>query len=133
MSEMKNEKWKGVVFCANHGVRLCTESSPRRELVQDPVLVKLDGSKVTDFSWTCPDEGSCWEKYHNFYLPRGLFNAKRIDLNDNKIKFGTPVYLSDLYQKKYEALGIEVKVKGNKKAGMGQLNFEQHVRRSRNL
>jgi hypothetical protein len=30
--ELKNLKWKGVVLCPNHGVRLCTESSPPRAL-----------------------------------------------------------------------------------------------------
>jgi len=56
---MKKDKWKGVLFCANHGVLLCSESSPPRAET-GPELVKLDGARVTDFSWTCPDEGSCW-------------------------------------------------------------------------
>jgi hypothetical protein len=89
--EMKNDKWKGVVFCASHRLHLCSESSPPRALT-GPELVKLDGSKVMDLSWTCPDEGSCWEKFQNY-----LFNSKGIDVSQQKIKFGGPIYISNLY------------------------------------
>jgi hypothetical protein len=129
--EMKNDKWKGVVFFASHGVRLCTESSLPRALT-GPELVKLDGSKVTDFSWMCPDEGSCWEKFHNYYVRKGwLFNSKQIDISQQKIKFGGPIYISNLYQSKYKALGIEIVVKEGKTVGMGKLEFERHVTKNK--
>jgi hypothetical protein len=80
------------------------ESSPPR--IQ--VLYKLDGAEVTDFSWTCPEEGSCWSKLHKFYAIHGLFNKKQIDINQRKIKFGAPVYTSQLYQRKYKALDFEI-------------------------
>ncbi len=67
--ELKNPKWKGVVFCPVHGVGLYTESSPARALVE-PKLYKVDGSEVSDFFWTCPAEGSCWSKFHNFYMQK---------------------------------------------------------------
>jgi hypothetical protein len=127
--EMRKPKWKGVVFCKNHGVRLCTESLPPRHL-SEPKLVKLDGSEVTDFSWTSPNEGSCWTKFHKFYLPAGLFNSKQIDVRQQKIKFGAPVYTSQLYQKKYEALGIEVVKKGKKSTGMGLIVPERHMKKN---
>ncbi len=52
--EMRNSKWKGFVFCTNHGVRLCTENAAPRHLVE-PKLYKLDNSEVTDYSWCSPD------------------------------------------------------------------------------
>jgi len=78
--------------------------------IKDLLLVKIDGSAVTAFTWTCPTAGSCWEKFHNYYQPKELLNSKWFDLNKNKIKFGTPVYTSQRYQKKYEVLGVEVNI-----------------------
>ena len=97
--EMQRPTWKGVVVCSNHGVRLCTNVVPPCQ-ASLPTLNKLDGSKVTDYSWTCPTEGSCWTKFHEFYEPKGLFTKKALNLNEGKIKFGGFVYTSKLYQKK---------------------------------
>jgi hypothetical protein len=129
--EMKNTKWEGVVFCTNHGVRLCTESSPPRKEVE-PKLYKLDGTAVTDYSWTCPEEGSCWAKFHKFYVLHGLFNKKQIDVSNKKLKFGAPVYTSQLYQRKYAALGIEVVKKKGRATGMGKIVQKQHIRFNKN-
>ena len=68
------------------------------------VNISEDGSDVTDYSWTSQIEGSCWDKFHQFYLPKGLYNACNIDLNQRKIKFGQVNFSSKLYQKKLEAL-----------------------------
>jgi hypothetical protein len=58
--KMRREKWKGVVLCSKHGVRLCTEiHKPRAE--SDPKLTKEDGTYVTDFSWTSNSTSSCWK------------------------------------------------------------------------
>ncbi len=65
----------------------------------------LDGTEVMDYSWTCPAEASCWAKF------LGLFTRKQLNLNESKIKFGGFAYTSELYQKKYEALGIEINAK----------------------
>ena len=86
-----------------------------------------DGTPVTDFSWACPDAGSCWSKFHNFYLPKQLFNRKRIDINQKKIKFGAVVLTSELYQKKYDALGIDVQKRGNKTTELGNIQQELHM------
>jgi hypothetical protein len=48
--------------------------------------VKLDGSKVKDFSQTCSDVGSCWDKFHQIHLPKGLFSNKQIDDGWQKIQ-----------------------------------------------
>ncbi len=55
---------------------------------------------VTDWSWTCPDEKSCWDKFHEFYLPNKLFNTYfYINNAENMCKFAGYVYSSTLYQK----------------------------------
>jgi hypothetical protein len=97
--ELKQPKWKDVVFCSKHGVQLCLGVSPPRQLAA-PGLVKEDGSDVTDFSWTSQIEGNCWDKFHQFYLPKGLFNSCNIDSNQRKIKFGQGNFPLNLYQKK---------------------------------
>ncbi len=82
---------------------------------------------MTDFSWACPDAGSCWSKFHNFYLPKQLFNRKRIDINQKKIKFGAVVLTSELYQKNYDTLGIEIQKRGNKTTELGNIQQELHM------
>ena len=47
-----------TLFCATHNVSLCTN-----------VYAGVVGDHL------CPDvDQTCWNKYHNFYFPRGLFN-----------------------------------------------------------
>ena len=97
--ELRKPKWKGVVMCTNHGVRLCTNIVPARQKSM-PKLYKTDGEEVTDYSWVCNRDASCWTKFHEFYEPRGLFTKKQINLNEQTIKFAGIVYSSELYQKK---------------------------------
>jgi hypothetical protein len=105
--EMWKPKWKGVVMCMNHGVRLCTGIMPPRS-DSLPELYQVNCEKVIDYSWTCPTKTSCWNKFRDYYLPKGLFSKKEINLSENTIKFGNFIYSSELYQKKYKVLGIEV-------------------------
>jgi hypothetical protein len=96
--------------------------------VERTELLKIDGARATDFSWTCPDEGSSWEKFHQFYIKSCLFNSKQIDVSAQKIKFGALIYISELYHNKYKVLGIEVVPKEGKKSGMGKIVFKRHVK-----
>lgn len=49
-------------YCLKHNVCLCTDTYPTK-----PSLISV----------VCPhQEWSCWRKYHEFYLPCGLFNHK---------------------------------------------------------
>jgi hypothetical protein len=105
---------------------LCTSIVPPRQKSL-PKLYKKDGSAVTDYSWTCPDEASCWTKFHDFYEPKGLFTKQKLNLNEQKVRFGGVVYTSELYQKKYAALGIEVKKKNGNTKGMGRINLKDHM------
>ncbi len=92
-----------------------------------PELYKLDGSKVTDWSWTCPTKMSYWNKFHEFYLPNGSFSRKELNMSDGTIKFRNILYLSELYQKKYKALGIKVSDSGNgRKSCMARINLSTH-------
>jgi hypothetical protein len=112
-------------MCAVHGVRLCLKVHPPRSMVQ-PESIKCDGSDVTDFSWTSPETASCWDKFHIFYAGHGLFSNKNMDLTQKKFKFGAVQYSSNLYQKKYVALGISVKKKGLKSKGVGLIMTSNH-------
>ncbi len=63
----------------DHGVQLCSGiTQPRCD--SSPVLNTATGEKVTDYSWTCPTKTSCWNKFHEFYEPKGLFARKVINI-----------------------------------------------------
>ena len=125
--EMRPFKWRSVAFCSKHGVWLCTEIvKPRQECL--PHLQKNDGTRVSDWSWTCPAETRCWVKFHEFYLPHGLFISYfYVDNTQQSCKFSQCIYTSPLYQKKYTALGIEIKNKTGKRIGMGRINEKEHI------
>jgi hypothetical protein len=63
--ELRKPKWKGVVMCKNHGERLCTNIVLAREKTM-PKLYKSDGTVVSDYSWVCNRDASCWTKFHEF-------------------------------------------------------------------
>jgi hypothetical protein len=66
----------------------------------------------SDSSRNCRSKSSGWAKYHDFYQPRGLFNTYFYFDNVGKTcKFSQCIYTSELYQKKYAALRVEVKTK----------------------
>ena len=102
--EDRKPKWKSVMLCRQHGVRLCTEAREQREACE-PILKRKDGSAVTDFTWSCQTTDSCWNKFHQFYQPKGLFNNNFSLDSKDKVKFASYAYGSLLYQKKYAALG----------------------------
>jgi hypothetical protein len=95
------------MLCGKHGVRLCMEIvMPRQQSL--PTLTK-NGTLVMDWSRTCHTKGG-WAKFHEFYQPHGLFNSYfYADRVGKAFKFLQCIYTSPLYQKKYAALGIEVK------------------------
>jgi hypothetical protein len=124
--ELRKPKWKSVTLCPRHGVRLCTEVRQERRKSL-PIITKTDGSIVTDWSWTCDTTDSCWNKFHKFYQPQGLFNTRFTFTSTDRVKFASYVYTSPLYQKKYCALGIEVTLKSGKTAGMGRFDERLHI------
>jgi hypothetical protein len=120
--ESLGRKWKSVVMCSRHGVRVCLQvRKPRKDVL--PLLKKTDGTPVSDWSWTCPDEKSCWDKLHDFYLPNKLFNT-HFYVNDdgNKCKFAGVQYSCKLYEKKYEAMGNDKRRRRGKGTGRKTMN-----------
>jgi hypothetical protein len=102
------------MLCSRHGVRLCMDSrEPRAEC--EPKNIRADGGLNTDWSWKCSTNKSCWEKFHEFYQPAGLFNNYFIvDKEKKKCKFAQYSYSSSLYMQKYKALGININRKRTK-------------------
>ena len=98
------------------------EEEPAEKMEELPSSIKEDGIYVTDFSWTSNLTSSFWNKFHDFYEPQGLFSKSKLDFTSNKIKLSSYLYMSDLYQKKYSALGI---VTGRK--SMGNINLKMHM------
>jgi hypothetical protein len=93
----------------------------------EPKLHKLDGTPVTDWKWTCQSNDTCWNKFHNFYLPKGLFNNNFSLSSPKKCKFAGVIYTSTLHQLKYEALGVPVNVKMGRNAGVGRIDEKIHM------
>jgi hypothetical protein len=60
---------------------------------------------VSDWSWTCQTTDSCWNKFNKFYQQCGLFNNNDSLQSVDRVEFSNFAYGSDLYQKKYTALG----------------------------
>jgi hypothetical protein len=124
--EMRKPKWKSVMLCPTHGVRLCLEVREQRQNCL-PTIRKKDGSPVTDWSWTCESTDSCWNKYHKFYRPKGLFNNNFFFGAREKVRFAHYIYISPLYQKKYAALGIPVNMKNGNQTGVGRIDETWHL------
>lgn len=108
-----------------HGIQLCLEDRDHRKNCL-PSIRKKNGSMVTDCSWTSETSGSCWNKFHNYFLPQFLFNKKFSLASAEKVEFAIYVYISPLYQKKYAALGIEVTLKKGKNSGVGRIHEKLH-------
>jgi hypothetical protein len=97
-----------VNVCREHSARLCTKSHMH---VSDAGLARIDDAEpVTDNNWVCPNiDWSCWNKFHNFYLHKGLW-SHRVGLVNEKLqrldvcRRQTP---SVLNRKKNDAMGLE--------------------------
>jgi hypothetical protein len=72
-------------------------------------LKKGDSNElVTDFSWLCPDTDlSCWQKFHLWYQPHGLFSNPRciIEKADGCFRFGHLCVSNTLFKNKKTAFG----------------------------
>jgi hypothetical protein len=70
--EERGEVQSLVNVCLAHSARLCTKTHPP---VADAGLVRIDDAEhVTNYSWVCQNsEWSCWNKFHKFYLHKGLW------------------------------------------------------------
>lgn len=129
--ELRNDVIGGVVACTAHAVRLCSKIHKPRQLDKRYQLYKTDNTLVTDFSWTCETTDSCWNKFHSFYLPKGLFTTKKLHISENSpIQWSRCVVGNELYQARYRALGIvppdgKIKAKLNKKFHMRRVECNE--------
>ena len=81
--EGRGRKRKAVNMCSYHQIRACTSQNPDSRLMKAFIHF---GKKYINFdidsmdSWLCPDtHQTCWEKAHNFYIPKGLFYIESND------------------------------------------------------
>jgi hypothetical protein len=83
VSMKKEVRYNPVNIFLAHSDRLCTQTHPP---VIEAGLVRVDdGAPVTDFSWACPNpDWSCWNKFHNFYLEKGLWSSHAGLVNEEK-------------------------------------------------
>ena len=110
---------RDVVICTRHRIRLCT--IPRYDKKK---LVDSQGNEITDLSWRAPDTMSCWNKAHEFYIPKGLFGEALTPVTEEEmeslrmggtVKFQTVRTGCLVYQKKHEVLGSYGRNQGRKK------------------
>jgi hypothetical protein len=91
-----------------HSARLCIRTHPT---ITEAGLARVDdGAPVTDFSRACPNtDWSCWNKFHNFYLEKGMCSSHAGLVNAEKQRLGFCHRHSSslLNRMKNEATGIE--------------------------
>jgi hypothetical protein len=106
--EERGEVQMTVNISLAHSSRLCARIHPP---VTEAGLVRVDaGAPVTDFSWACPiPDWSCWNKFHNFYLEKGIWPSRAGLVNEEKqrLDFCCRHTSSLLNRMKNEAMGIK--------------------------
>jgi hypothetical protein len=104
----RGEVQSTVNMCLAHSARLCTKSHPP---VADAGLTRIDDAEpVTDYSWVYPNsEWLCWNKFHNFYLQKGLWSNRAGLVNEKlqRLNFCCRQTSSLLSRKKNAAIGLE--------------------------
>jgi hypothetical protein len=61
--------------------------------------------KCTDWTWMCPDKHlSCWDKFHSFYLPAGVFHTHATSNVGDKLIFARVNRVSLQNKKRLQAL-----------------------------
>jgi hypothetical protein len=101
---------KNVAFCSEHGIRMCTVH--RSIPVNSPIAMALDNPHKLESltEWYCPDQSAtCWQKGHEFYIPKGLWGKDprlRYDPSGCPKTISTAISAS-LYKKRAEWLVAE--------------------------
>jgi hypothetical protein len=102
--EGRGVQQKDVVTCAAHRVRVCA-APPKKSAPMAEWLYKNKGPKYVQ--WICLDpKKTCWDKFHSFYVPHGLFPSWETVAKSKKDenKFVHPLHSSPLYQNRQEAI-----------------------------
>lgn len=94
----------------------------------EPNLIKVDGRPVTDWTWMHDSNLSCWEKFHKYYEPEGLFNNYfYVNQREMICKCLQCIYTSKLHQKKDSTLEIKINCKPGKSVGMEWIRDYIHM------
>jgi Transposase IS4 len=115
--EERKMKWKTVLVCPVHSVRLCFGTYPDRSKGGIPIMRKDgNGESVSDYSWLCQDHDlTCWEKFHSFYQPNNLFTTPANAANCDAFRFAKVRLSSELYKRKCQAFGMPSTRRGKKR------------------
>jgi len=129
--EFRGKKTRDVMYCTSHGIRACYRSRDASDCVGDDAKQKQDlikESSESELSWLCPNkEWTCWQKLHDFYLPRGLWasNFKRpTDGDKKKLPTRKVSISSDIYKEREKwMVRKQLKVRKNKSPGPARKNL----------
>jgi Transposase IS4 len=100
-----------VAICMQHRIRCCTVVRKK-----EVTLANATNKK----SWMAPENLTCWQKAHEYYIPQKLFLDEvnpfvQDDLEDRtRMKFQAMRVGSDIYKKRNKAFGIENDRRGRK-------------------
>ena len=90
-------------YCQNHKVCLCKQLYMRHDEENKGFYLQtsIDGPNY-DYSWTC------WDKFHRYYLPQGLFNVNgNIMKQSNMNKESKQLKIERIIKKKAEKQRLE--------------------------
>jgi hypothetical protein len=106
--EERGEVQMTVNISLTHSARLCIWT--HLPVIEAGLVMVDDGAPVTDFSWACPNpDWSCWNKFHNFYVEKGIWSSRAGLVNEEKqcLDFCCWHTPSLLNRTTNEAMGIE--------------------------
>ena len=112
----KTRELRNVAICSQHALRLCIVAHDHVKLYKDEETKE----EINDYSWRAPEGLSCWQKAHQFYIPRGLFDISPIPISvespsGQMPRFQKSKVSSDIYTKKRIAFGLKECKRGRQK------------------
>jgi hypothetical protein len=123
---------KKVSACLTHGIRACTVVQPSRQSGK-PLMKEGTEETVTDWSWICPEDITCWDKAHLWHLPRGLWSSPVMPGDRiNRVFYAANTRVtSELYKKKMAALGRSQSKRGGTRKRKPQQKEADSKRRAK--
>lgn len=110
-------------YCQNHKVCLCKQLYMRHDEDNKGFNLKtsIDGPNY-DYSWTC------WDKFHRYYLPRGLFNVNgNIMKQSNMNKESKQLKIERIIQKKVEKQRLDREARAKALVVLPTLNEDEYA------
>jgi hypothetical protein len=72
--EMRSNVTKHVAFCSEHGIRMCTVLRPLPNDSPFTDALADEHKSLLLAEWYCTDQSAtCWQKGHDFYIPKGVW------------------------------------------------------------